>query len=72
MNNLKNKTNNIKLADTVKLLLILSIGLALPLQVIAQPQASKVPLEKIKVNCQDKRIMILPKKEKKTSPKRKP
>ena len=45
MNNLKNKTNNIKLADTVKSFLILAIGFALPLQVIAQPQPSKVPIK---------------------------
>ena len=47
MNNLKNKTNNIKLADTVKSFLILAIGLALPLQVIAQPQPSKVPIIRV-------------------------
>ena len=49
MNKLKNTTNNIKLADTLKILLILAIGLTLPLQVIAKPQASKVPLGKIRV-----------------------
>ena len=47
MNNLKNKTNNIKLADKVKSFLILAIGLALPLQVIAQPQPSKVPIIRV-------------------------
>ena len=47
MNNLKNKTNNIKLADKVKSFLIIAIGLALPLQVIAQPQPSKVPIIRV-------------------------